>query len=52
MYAIGVHRNQFFKVLAGTGADLLRHILSYVTLFAARQADISSHQGESSQMLE
>ena len=40
------------KVPAGTGTNLLSHIKSYVTLSAAKQADTSSHQGESSQMLE
>ena len=40
------------EVPAGTGTNILSHIQSYVTLSAARQADTSSHQGESSQMLE
>jgi hypothetical protein len=40
------------EVPAGTGTNILNHIQSYVTLSAARQADTSSHQGESSQMLE
>jgi hypothetical protein len=40
-----------FKVPAGTGSMLLCP-LPYVTLSAAKQADTSSHQGESSQMLE